>query len=37
MVAHRLQTYGNDVALNQAKQEFVIRLNPPAGQLSMDK
>ena len=37
VVAPRLQTYGDDVALNQAKQEFVIRLNPPAGQLSMDK
>lgn len=37
VVAPRLQTYGDDVALNQAKQEFVIRLNPPARQLSVDK
>jgi hypothetical protein len=35
VVAHALQTYGDDVVLNQAKQEFVIRLNPPAGQLSI--
>lgn len=37
VVAHGLQTYGDDVAVTQAKQEFVIRLNPPAGELSIDK
>jgi hypothetical protein len=37
VVAHSLQTYGDDVAVNQAKQEFVIRLKPPAGQVSGDK
>ncbi len=37
VVAHRLQTYGDDVGLNQAKAEFVIRLKPPAGQMSVGK
>jgi 5-hydroxyisourate hydrolase-like protein (transthyretin family) len=37
VVAHRLQTYGDDVEVNQAKQEFVIRLKPPAAQVSIDK
>jgi 5-hydroxyisourate hydrolase-like protein (transthyretin family) len=37
VVAHSLQTYGDDVELNQAKQEFVIRLKPPGAQLSNDK
>lgn len=37
VVAHGLQTYGDDVAVSQPKQEFVIRLNPPAGELSIDK
>lgn len=37
VVAPRLQTYGDDVELNQAKEEFVIRLKPPSAQLSNDK
>jgi len=37
VVAPRLQTYGDDFELNQAKQEIVIRLKPPATQLSIDK
>ena len=37
VVAHRLQTYGDDVVLNQAKEEFVIRLKPPVGQQSVYK
>ena len=35
VVAPGLQTYGEDVEINSAKQEFVIRLNPPAGQVSI--
>jgi hypothetical protein len=34
VVAHGLQTYGEDVEVNQATQEFVIRLKPPADQVS---
>jgi len=34
-VAHGLQTYGDDIEVNQPKQEIVIRLKPPAGQLSI--
>ena len=37
VVAHSLQTYGDDVEVNQAKQEFVIRLKPPAAQVSIYK
>jgi hypothetical protein len=37
VIAHGLQTYGDDVVLNQAKEGFVIRLNPPASQVSIDK
>ena len=37
VVAHGLQTYGEDVEINSAKQEFVSRLNPPAGQVSIYK
>jgi hypothetical protein len=36
-VAHSLQTYGDDVDVNQPKQEIVIRLKPPAGQISIYK
>jgi 5-hydroxyisourate hydrolase-like protein (transthyretin family) len=36
-VAHGLQTYGEDVEINAAQQEFVIRLNPPADQVSIYK
>lgn len=32
VVAHRLQTYGDDIEIKQPKQEFVIRLKPPADQ-----
>jgi len=35
VVARGLQTYGEDVEINSAQQEFVIRLNPPAGQVSI--
>ncbi len=37
VVAHGFQTYGDDVKVNQAKQEFVIRLKPPADQVSIYK
>ena len=37
VVASGLQTYGEDVEINSAKQEFVIRLNSPAGQFSIYK
>jgi hypothetical protein len=37
VVAHRLQTYGEDFEVKQAKQEFVIRLKPPADQVSIYK
>ncbi len=35
VVARGLQTYGKDVEINSAQQEFVIRLNPPADQVSI--
>lgn len=35
VIAHGLQTYGDDVDINQAQQEFVIRLKPPAAQVSI--
>ncbi len=34
-VAHSLQTYGDDIEVDQPKQEIVIRLKPPAGQISI--
>jgi hypothetical protein len=37
VIARHLQTYGDDVEINQPKQEFVIRLKPPVGQLSIYK
>ena len=37
VVAHRLQTYGDDIEVNQPQQEIVIRLKSPAGQLSIYK
>jgi 5-hydroxyisourate hydrolase-like protein (transthyretin family) len=37
VVAHKLQTYGDDIAVTQAQEEFVIRLKPPADQLSIYK
>lgn len=36
-VVHGLQTYGDDIEVNQPQQEIVIRLKPPAGQLSIYK
>lgn len=36
-VAHSLQTYGDDIEVNQPKQEIVIRLKPPVGQISIYK
>jgi len=35
VIAPNTQTYGEDVELNQPQQEFVIRLKPPAGQISI--
>ena len=37
VLAHGLQTYGDDIEVNQEKQEFIIRLKPPAEQLSIYK
>jgi hypothetical protein len=37
VIAHSLQTYGDDIDLNQPKQELVIRLKPPAEQISIYK
>jgi hypothetical protein len=36
-IAHALRTYGEDVEVNAADQRFVIRLQPPADQLSIYK
>jgi hypothetical protein len=35
VIVHGMQTYGDDVEVNQPQQEFVIRLKPPAGQVSI--
>jgi 5-hydroxyisourate hydrolase-like protein (transthyretin family) len=35
VIAHSFQTYGDDIVVNAAKQELVIRLKPPAEQLSV--
>jgi hypothetical protein len=35
VIAHSMQTYGDDVEVNQPQQEFVIRLKPPADQVSI--
>jgi len=35
VLAHGLQTYGDDIEVNAEKQEFVIRLKPPAEQVSI--
>ena len=37
VIAHGLQTYGDDVEINAGTQEFVIRLKPPADQVSIYK
>ncbi len=37
VIAHSLQTYGVDIEVNQAKQEFVVRLKSPAEQVSIYK
>ena len=37
VLAHGLQTYGDDIEVNAEKQEFVIRLKPPAEQVSIYK
>jgi hypothetical protein len=34
VIAPRLQTFGEDVEINAPQQQFVIRLNPPAAQIS---
>jgi hypothetical protein len=36
-IVHSLQTYGEDIDVNQPEQEIVIRLKPPADQLSIYK
>jgi 5-hydroxyisourate hydrolase-like protein (transthyretin family) len=35
VLAHSLQTYGDDIEVKEAKQEIVIRLKPPAEQISI--
>jgi len=35
VIVPRMQTWGDDLALNQPAQEFTIRIKPPAGQLSI--
>jgi uncharacterized GH25 family protein len=35
VIAHSMQTYGEDIELNQPQQEFLIRLKPPVGQVSI--
>jgi hypothetical protein len=35
VVAHSMQTYGDDIEVNQPQQEVVIRLKAPAGQVSI--
>jgi hypothetical protein len=35
VLAHRLQTYGDDIEVKEAKQEIVIRLKAPADQVSI--
>jgi hypothetical protein len=36
-IAHGLRTYGEDVEVNAAEQQFVIRLQPPGDQVSIYK
>jgi len=35
VIAHSFQTYGDDIDVNQPKHELVIRLKPPAEQVSI--
>lgn len=35
VIVPRMQTWGEDIPLNQPAQEITIRLKPPAGQLSI--
>jgi hypothetical protein len=37
VIAHNLQTYGDDVEVKEPQQEFVVRLKPPADQVSIYK
>lgn len=37
VIAHNFQTYGDDIEINQPKQEFTLRLKPPAEQYSIYK
>jgi hypothetical protein len=37
VLAHSLQTYGDDIEVKEPKQEIVIRLKPPADQISIYK
>jgi len=37
VLAPNFQTYGDDIEVNQEKQEFVVRMKPPAGQVSIYK
>lgn len=35
VLAHGFQTYGDDIEIKEAKQEIVVRLKPPADQVSI--
>jgi uncharacterized GH25 family protein len=35
VIAHNLQTYGDDIEVKEPQQEIVVRLKPPAGQISI--
>jgi hypothetical protein len=37
VLAHSLQTYGDDIEVKQPQQEIVVRLKPPAEQVSIYK
>lgn len=37
VIAHNMQTYGDDIEVNQPQQEVVVRLKPPAEQVSIYK
>lgn len=37
VIAHGLQTYGEDFEINQAEKEIVVKLNPPQPQVTIYK
>jgi hypothetical protein len=37
VIAHGLQTYGDDFEINQVEQEITIKMNPPQGQVTIYK